>query len=39
MCKPGFDGLSLSGCWSLFSECFSLTLSLSKGERPFIDTR
>jgi len=38
MCKPGFDGLSLSGCCSVVEECFPLTLSLSKGERAFIDT-
>jgi len=38
MCKPGFDGLSLSGCWSIFGEFFPLTLSLSKSERAFVDT-
>ena len=38
MCKTGFDGLSLSGCGLGFKDGFPLTLSLSKGERVFIDT-
>jgi len=38
MGKPGFDRLSLAGCWSVFAEFFPLTLSLSKGERAFIDS-
>jgi hypothetical protein len=38
MCKPGFDKLSLSGLWLVFTRFFPLALSPSKGERLFIDT-